>query len=318
MGGVMRWRGRRQSNNVEYSSGGMRKGGIGIGSIIIALILWKVFGIDPSTTLGVAEQINPSTTAQSTPNTPEEGQMNAFVKTILADTEDVWTPIFAKAGSTYVAPKLVLFKGRVQSACGMASSASGPFYCPADQKVYLDTQFFVDMKRQMGITGEKNQSELGRSDTAADFAQAYVIAHEVGHHVQTLLGISPKVREAQQRSANQAVANDLSVRQELQADCFAGLWARHNHERTQFLQQGDIEEALDAAEKIGDDYLQHKSHGHAVPDSFTHGTSRQRQTWFYKGFETGDVNACDTFGTRNLWAILMGFYGLGQRTDATA
>lgn len=294
----MRWRGRRQSDNVEYG-GGMRKGGIGIGSIIIALILWKVFGIDPNTTLGIAEQINPSTT-QSTPRTQADSDMDAFISTVLADTEDVWTPIFAKAGSQYIPPKLVLFKGQVQSACGMASSASGPFYCPADQKVYLDKQFFVDMKRQMGITGEKNQSELGRSDAVADFAQAYVIAHEVGHHVQTLLGISPKVREAQQHSGNQAAANDLSVRQELQADCFAGLWARHNHERTGFLQQGDIEEALDAAEKIGDDYLQHQAHGHAVPDSFTHGTSRQRQTWFYKGFQTGDVKACDTFGTPTL------------------
>lgn len=294
----MRWRGRRQSQNVEYSSGsGMHKGGIGIGSIIIALILWKIFGIDPNTTLRVAEQINPST-VQSTPNNPTDNEMDAFIKTVLADTEDVWTPIFAKVGTHYVPPKLMLFKGQVQSACGMASSASGPFYCPADQKVYLDKQFFVDMKHQMGITGEKNQSELSRSDTAADFAQAYVIAHEVGHHVQTLLGISPKVRQAQTQATSQAAANDLSVRQELQADCFAGLWARHNQERTGFLQQGDLEEALDATEKIGDDYLQHKAHGYAVPDSFTHGTSHQRQTWFYKGFQTGDVSACDTFGAK--------------------
>lgn len=298
----MKWRGRRQSTNVEdRRGGGAKAGGVGIGSIIIALILWKVFGVNPQTTLGVAEQIQ-SRPAASTPaqQSPEQAEAKAFVSTILADTEDVWTPIFAQAGQTYVPPKLQLFTGQVQSACGGATSASGPFYCPADQKVYLDTQFFTDMKRHMGITGEQNASELSNNHQVADFAQAYVIAHEVGHHVQTLLGISPQVRQAQAQAGSQAQANDLSVRQELQADCFAGLWARHNHERTGFLQKGDLEEALDAAEKIGDDYLQHKSHGHAVPDSFTHGTSRQRQTWFYKGFETGDVAACDTFGVRTL------------------
>lgn len=298
----MKWRGRRQSTNVEdRRGGGAKAGGVGIGSIIIALILWKVFGVNPQTTLGVAEQIQ-SRPAASTPaqQSPEQAEAKAFVSTILADTEDVWTPIFAQAGQTYVPPKLQLFTGQVQSACGGATSASGPFYCPADQKVYLDTQFFTDMKRHMGITGEQNASELSNNHQVADFAQAYVIAHEVGHHVQTLLGISPQVRQAQAQAGSQAQANDLSVRQELQADCFAGLWARHNHERTGFLQKGDLEEAMDAAEKIGDDYLQHKSHGHAVPDSFTHGTSRQRQTWFYKGFETGDVAACDTFGVRTL------------------
>lgn len=300
----MQWRGRRQSSNIEDHRGTSvgKKGGIGIGSIIIALILWKVFGVNPATTLGVAEQIQQTRPAATAPAELSESQKESkeFIATVLADTEDVWTPIFAQAGKTYTPPSLVLFTGQVQSACGGATSASGPFYCPADQKVYLDTQFFVDMRRQMGISGEKNQTELSRSDQAGDFAQAYVIAHEVGHHVQTLLGISPQVRKAQAQAGSQAAANELSVRQELQADCFAGMWARHNHERTQFLQEGDIEEALDAAEKIGDDYLQKKAHGHAVPDSFTHGSSEQRKRWFYKGFQTGDVNACDTFSARTI------------------
>lgn len=296
----MQWKGRRQSNNIEdRRGGGVRKvGGISIFSLILALIAWKVFGINPETTLGVTEQIiqNNQSPTQETINQAESRQ---FVATILADTEDVWTPIFAQLGSTYQPPKLVMFSNLVQSACGSATSASGPFYCPADQKVYLDTSFFRAMKTQMGITGEKNSTELSHQDQVADFAQAYVIAHEVGHHVQTLLGISNEVRRAQ-ANASMSVANNLSVRQELQADCFAGLWARHNHERTQFLDKGDIEEALDAAQKIGDDYLQHKSHGHAVPDSFTHGTSIQRQRWFYRGFETGDIKQCDTFATREL------------------
>lgn len=297
----MQWRGRRRSSNVEdrRGGGGGGGGGLSIGAVIIALILWKVFGIDPQTTLGVASQVQNTTQAPSTQETQSQAESRAFVETILADTEDVWGAIFAQAGGTYIPPKLTLFSGQVNSACGFASAASGPFYCPADQKIYLDTQFFVAMRKQMGITGELNHSELTQPSQVADFAQAYVIAHEVGHHVQTLLGISPKVREAQAR-ASQARANELSVRQELQADCFAGLWARHNHERTQFLQAGDIEEALDAAEKIGDDYLQRQAGGQVVPDSFTHGTSRQRQNWFYQGFDTGDINACDTFGVANI------------------
>lgn len=299
----MQWRGRRQSNNIEDRRGGGRAkaGGLSIGSIILALVLWKVFGVSPETTLGVTQQLQ-TNTQQSAPQneTATQAESREFIATVLADTEDVWTPIFAKLGGTYQPPKLVMFTGSVKSACGSATSASGPFYCPADQKVYLDTQFFVDMRRQMGIGGEQgSSSQLSRNDQAGDFAQAYVIAHEVGHHVQTLLGISQQVRKAQ-TGASQAQANQLSVRQELQADCFAGMWARQNHERTGFLQRGDIEEALDAAEKIGDDYLQHKARGHSVPDSFTHGTSEQRKRWFYKGFETGDIQACDTFGTNQL------------------
>lgn len=298
----MQWKGRRQSSNIEDRRGGGRKaGGISIVGLIIALIAWKVFGISPETTLGITQQISQSTQQAQAPTqqTAEQAESKAFVATILADTEDVWTPIFEQMGHRYQPPTLVMFSGSVQSACGSATSASGPFYCPADQKVYLDTDFFRDMKTQMGITGEKNNTQLSQQDQAADFAQAYVIAHEVGHHVQTLLGISSKVRQAQAQT-NQTTANQLSVRQELQADCFAGLWARHNHERTQFLSQGDIEEALDAAEKIGDDYLQHQAHGHVVPDSFTHGTSKQRQRWFYRGFESGDINQCDTFSVREL------------------
>lgn len=298
----MQWRGRRQSNNVEDRRGGgrMKAGGLSIGSIILALILWKVFGVSPETTLGVTQQLGQATQSAPASETASQAESREFIATVLADTEDVWTPIFAKLGGTYQPPKLVMFTGAVQSACGSATSANGPFYCPADQKVYLDTQFFADMKRQMGISGEQGSStELSRSDQAGDFAQAYVIAHEVGHHVQTLLGISQEVRKAQMQ-ASQAQANQLSVRQELQADCFAGMWARQNHQRTNFLQQGDIEEALDAAEKIGDDYLQRKARGHAVPDSFTHGTSEQRKRWFYRGFETGDIQACDTFGTNQI------------------
>lgn len=297
----MDWKGRRQSTNIEDRRGGAKKaGGIGIGSIIIALIVWKVFGISPETTLGVTQQITQNTQSAPTNETASQAESRQFVATVLADTEDVWTPIFRQLGGTYQPPTLVMFTGRVQSACGSATSASGPFYCPADQKVYLDTQFFADMRRQMGITGEQaGSTQLTQTGQAGDFAQAYVIAHEVGHHVQTLLGISNQVRQAQAKT-NQTNANQLSVRQELQADCFAGLWAHHNHKRTQFLQAGDIEEALDAAEKIGDDYLQHKAHGHAVPDSFTHGTSEQRKRWFYRGFESGDIQQCDTFGVRNI------------------
>ncbi len=298
----MQWRGRRQSSNIEdrRGGGGKKVGGVSIIGLIIAFVLWQVFGISPETTMGVTQQIQ--TQAQSSAPATETADMaesREFVATVLADTEDVWTPIFAQAGQRYQPPSLVLFSGAVQSACGSATSASGPFYCPADQKVYLDTQFFRDMRTQMNIGGEQNSTELTRTDLAGDFAQAYVIAHEVGHHVQTLLGISQQVRQAQAQ-ASTAAANNLSVRQELQADCFAGMWARHNHERTQFLQPGDIEEALDAAEKIGDDYLQRQARGYAVPDSFTHGTSAQRKRWFYRGFETGDVNQCDTFATREL------------------
>lgn len=294
----MRWRGRRQSNNIEdrRNQTGKKIGGVSILGLIAALVLWKVFGINPQVTLGIAEQIGQqsASTVPAHANDPQMLESKEFIATILADTEDVWSPIFQNMGRVYQAPALVLFSQSVHSACGSATSASGPFYCPADQKIYLDTQFFQDMRTQMGITGEKNQTQLTQKHLVGDFAQAYVIAHEVGHHVQTLLGISQKTRELQHK-ADPKTANILSVKLELQADCFAGLWANHNQQRTQFLQEGDIEEALDAAEKIGDDYLQHQAHGHVVPDSFTHGTSSQRQNWFYKGFKTGDMQQCDTF-----------------------
>lgn len=300
----MRWKGRRESNNIEdrRGGGGVKVGGVSILGLVIAFVAWKFFGIDPQQAYQVSQQVTQhSSTSQAAPEneTTEQQEARQFIGTILADTEDTWTPIFQQLGMQYQQPKLVLFSGAVQSACGSASAAMGPFYCPADQKVYIDTSFFKDMRTQMGITGEQNQTELSRQDQAGDFAQAYVIAHEVGHHVQTLLGISQKVNQARSQ-VSQAQANQLSVRQELQADCFAGLWANHNQQRTQFLEQGDIAEAMDAAEKIGDDYLQRKARGAVVPDSFTHGSSAQRQRWFERGYQSGDLNQCDTFAAKQL------------------
>lgn len=295
----MKWEDRQGSSNVRVSRG--KAVGGGIGGIIIGLILWLVFGMNPMTAMQTGQAITKSTGSQQQQQSiNQDDRDQRFVSVVLADTEVVWQQIFRENGMQYKNPQLIIFSGAVQSACGSASSATGPFYCPADQKVYLDTQFFADMKRQMGITGEQaGSTELSSNNQAGDFAQAYVIAHEVGHHVQTLLGISNQVRQMQAQTS-QKNANQLSVRQELQADCFAGLWAHHNHKRTQFLQRGDIEEALDAAEKIGDDYLQHKAHGHSVPDSFTHGTSEQRKRWFYRGFESGDIKQCDTFGVKQI------------------
>ncbi len=300
----MRWKGRRVSSNVEdrRGSSGAKVGGISIVGLVVAFVAWKFFGVDPQQAYQATQQI---TAAQSQTGTApeqlsaEQKEASDFVGTILADTEDTWTPIFQQLGQSYVAPKLVLFNGRVQSACGTAESAMGPFYCPSDQKVYIDTQFFKEMRQQMGISGDKNQTELSRQDQAGDFAQAYVVAHEVGHHIQNLLGISPQVQRAQAQ-ANRTQANQLSVRLELQADCFAGIWANRNQERTQFLEAGDVEEAMDAAQKIGDDYLQKRATGQVVPDSFTHGTSQQRMHWFETGLKSGDLNQCDTFNSRSI------------------
>lgn len=300
----MRWKGRRVSSNVEdrRGSSGAKVGGISIVGLVVAFVAWKFFGVDPQQAYQVTQQI---TAAQSQTGTApeqlsaEQKEASDFVGTILADTEDAWTPIFQQLGQSYVAPKLVLFNGRVQSACGTAESAMGPFYCPSDQKVYIDTQFFKEMRQQMGISGDKNQTELSRQDQAGDFAQAYVVAHEVGHHIQNLLGISSQVQRAQAQ-ANRTQANQLSVRLELQADCFAGIWANRNQERTQFLEAGDVEEAMDAAQKIGDDYLQKRATGQVVPDSFTHGTSQQRMHWFETGLKSGDLNQCDTFNSRSI------------------
>ncbi|WP_180028112.1 neutral zinc metallopeptidase [Acinetobacter sp. YH16032] len=295
----MRWKGRRVSSNLEdrRGGGGAKAGGISILGLVVAFVAWKFFGVDPQQAYQATKQVTSNNQQQAIGienPTPEQQETSAFVGTVLADTEDTWTTVFQKQGMQYQAPKLVMFSGVVNSGCGTAQSAMGPFYCPADQKIYIDTDFFKDMRQQMGISGERNQSELSTQNAAGDFAQAYVIAHEVGHHIQNLLGISTQVQQARQR-ATEAQGNQLSVRLELQADCLAGVWAKDTHQRTQFLEQGDVEEAMDAAHKIGDDYLQKKARGHVVPDSFTHGTSQQRMYWFDRGMKTGDVNQCDTF-----------------------
>ncbi len=298
----MKWRDRRQSSNVEdQRRTGGRALGVkgGIGTMVLALVLWGVFGIDPRTTMGITQQLNSSSdTGTPVVDTEESARTKQFVQVVLADTEDTWQPIFSQQNLLYAAPTLVLFQNSVQSACGQAQSAMGPFYCPADQKVYLDMQFFADMRQQLGISGEQSGSGDSSQDQAGDFAQAYVIAHEVGHHVQTLLGVSERVNQARQASRSEADSNQLSVRQELQADCFAGLWAHHNQQRTQFLQEGDLQEALNAASQIGDDRLQQRSQGQIVPESFTHGSSAQRMRWFKVGLDTGQLDQCDTFKAR--------------------
>ena len=296
----MHWKNRRVSQNVEdrRGRGGVKAGGISIVGLVVAFVAWKFFGVDPQqayrTTQAVTNQVSSQQNDAPQHLTLEQQEARDFVGTILADTEDTWTPIFQQLGATYHPPKLVLFTDRVQSGCGAAQSAMGPFYCPADQKVYLDTTFFQEMRQQMGISGEQNQTELSRQDQAGDFAQAYVIAHEVGHHVQNLLGISKQVQQAQAQ-ASRVQSNQLSVRLELQADCFAGVWAHQNQQRTQFLEQDDIAEAMDAAQKIGDDYLQRQATGQVIPDSFTHGSSEQRMYWFQRGLKFGDMKQCDTF-----------------------
>lgn len=299
----MRWKGRRVSSNVEDRRGGgtgAKAGGVSILGLVVAFVAWKFFGVDPQQAYQATKQVTSQTQVTQSAGlenpTPEQQEAIDFVGTVLADTEDTWSQVFQQQlGKNYQAPKLVMFNGVVNSGCGTAQSAMGPFYCPADQKVYIDTAFFKDMRTQMGITGEQNQTELSRQDQAGDFAQAYVIAHEVGHHIQTILGISNQVHQARSQM-NEKQGNELSVRQELQADCLAGVWAYHNHQRTQFLEQGDIAEAMDAAHKIGDDYLQKQARGYVVPDSFTHGTSAQRMKWFDLGFKSGQMGQCDTFG----------------------
>lgn len=299
----MRWKGRRVSSNVEDRRGGgtgAKAGGVSILGLVVAFVAWKFFGVDPQQAYQATKQVTSQTQVTQSAGlenpTPEQQEAIDFVGTVLADTEDTWSQVFQQQlGKNYQAPKLVMFNGVVNSGCGTAQSAMGPFYCPADQKVYIDTAFFKDMRTQMGITGEQNQTELSRQDQAGDFAQAYVIAHEVGHHIQTILGISDQVHQARSQM-NEKQGNELSVRQELQADCLAGVWAYHNHQRTQFLEQGDIAEAMDAAHKIGDDYLQKQARGYVVPDSFTHGTSAQRMKWFDLGFKSGQMGQCDTFG----------------------
>ncbi|MGD9741905.1 MAG: neutral zinc metallopeptidase [Dongiaceae bacterium] len=303
----MRWRGGRRSGNIEdrrgmgglgggggfggglpggfrFPGGGGGRGGIGgIGLIVVVLILIFVFKIDPTALLGGGPATQTSSTSSG--QAPGDDELRDFVAVVLADTEDTWTAVFQEMNRSYQYPTLVLFTGAVQSACGYAQSAVGPFYCPGDQKVYLDLSFFQELSQRFGAPG--------------DFAQAYVIAHEIGHHVQTLLGISEKVNSLQAQSS-EAGSNELSVRMELQADCFSGVWANHANAERQILEEGDIEEALGAANAIGDDRLQQQGQGYVVPDSFTHGTSAQRVSWFKRGFASGAVADCDTFNASNL------------------
>lgn len=283
----MRWAGRRESDNVEDRRSmrpQMAVGG-GIGVVIFAIIA-IMMGADPAMVLKMIGGGQQQVQQQQQPGPAANDEMSKFVKTVLADTEDVWRDLFKKEGLEYRLPTLVLFSGRVQSACGLQSDAVGPFYCPGDQKVYIDLTFYDEMKDRFKAPG--------------DFAQAYVIAHEVGHHVQNLLGISNKVHELQSRATSKAEANDLSVRLELQADFFAGVWAHHAQKRWKILEPGDVEEALRAATAIGDDALQKQAQGYVVPESFTHGSSAQRVRWFRKGLETGDMQQGDTFSAKSL------------------
>ncbi|MGB6116630.1 MAG: neutral zinc metallopeptidase [Mesorhizobium sp.] len=306
----MRWRGRRQSDNVEDlrgQGGGMGQGpggggfripigrsvrtggGGGLSGIILLVVLFfalRACGIDPMAILnGEGPAQAPTQTQPSAPTqtgqagTKTSDEAGAFARTVMAETEDVWSGIFKSQGATYSLPTLVLFDGQVRSACGFASAASGPFYCPGDRKVYIDLSFYRQLEEQFGASG--------------DFAQAYVLAHEVGHHVQNLIGVLPQFNEMRQRMG-QAEANQMSMRVELQADCFAGIWAHFTAQKG-LLEDGDIEEALNAANQIGDDTLQRKTQGYVVPESFNHGTSKQRQTWFARGLQSGKLDACDTF-----------------------
>lgn len=292
----MRWRGRRMSSNVEDQTGRRSssgfglpiggKGGMSVGTLVIVGVLMLVFGIDPRQLLDGAGGVAPQPAATAT--VPGDGQgcerseIHRFSCTVLADTEDTWNKVFAASGQRYPEPTLVFYAGLGQSGCGTAQSATGPFYCPADRKIYIDTSFFEQLQQQLGAGG--------------DFARAYVIAHEVGHHVQTVTGLAEQIRREQAR-VGKTKGNALQVRMELQADCYAGMWARTVQH---LLEAGDIEEALTAANAIGDDRLQRQSQGYAVPDSFTHGTSAQRMAWFRRGYESGNPADCDSLAARDL------------------
>ncbi|MCA6079003.1 neutral zinc metallopeptidase [Fulvivirga sedimenti] len=285
----MRWQGRRQSGNVDdrRGMGSMgKRGSIGCGGLIVILLISWLLGGNPLQLLETVEMAAPQTNTQNYQPSAEEEQLAAFVKVVLADTEDVWNKIFMETyGEDYPDPTLVLFTGSVQSACGFASAATGPFYCPPDQRVYIDLSFYDDLKNKFGAPG--------------DFAMAYVVAHEVGHHVQNLLGYTDKVHQMRGQVSEREY-NQLSVRLELQADFLAGFWAHHAQEMNDILEKGDIAEALNAANAIGDDRLQRQSQGRVVPDAFTHGTSEQRMRWFRRGFETGDLSQGDTFSATSL------------------
>jgi hypothetical protein len=279
----MRWRGGRRSSNVEDRRG-RRTGGVpvkgGLGLVIVVLAA-AYFGVDPAIILNQALQTGGGPAGDYRPSAAEQ-ELADFTAVVLADTEDTWHALFNAAGERYEEPKLVLFSGAVRSGCGNAQSAMGPFYCPADNKVYIDLSFYRDLRDRHGAPG--------------DFAQAYVVAHEIGHHVQTLMGISQQVHAARSRVGQQ----EGSVKQELQADCFAGLWAHHANRTRQILERGDVEEAMTAATAIGDDRLQQQGRGYVTPESFTHGTSAQRVRWFRRGLEDGTVAACDTFAAARL------------------
>lgn len=302
----MRWRGRRQSSNVQdrRGQGGIRPGGFGRGGlggspiripvggggrggfsgiliIIVVFVVLSFLGINPLSMLGGGDPSQPGFTTSEGQTPPADDEHAAFISVVLAETEDVWNGIFQAEGADYQEPTLVLFERGVQSACGFASSASGPFYCPGDRQVYIDLNFFDELADRFGASG--------------DFAQAYVVAHEVGHHVQNLIGVLPRFNAARQ-SMSQEEQNAMSVRVELQADCFAGIWAHFTDQRG-LIEQGDIEEALNAANQIGDDTIQQRTQGYVVPESFSHGTSEQRMTWFSRGFDSGRLDQCDTFNS---------------------
>jgi hypothetical protein len=301
----MLWKGRRQSGNIEdrrgmsggmrfpgggFGGGGrMRGGGLGIGGIVILFVIAWALGINPLTLLsgdlGSGGYVEPQQNAGGNFSSPQEEELKEFVAVVLADTEDTWNQLLPEVGAQYREPRLVLFSGGAQSACGFAQSAVGPFYCPGDEKVYLDLDFFDELSRRFGAPG--------------DFAQAYVIAHEVGHHVQNVLGIEGQVSKVR-AGMSETEANALSVRVELQADCFAGVWANRAHQERGLLEPGDIEEALGAASAVGDDTLQKQSSGRVVPDSFTHGSAAQRTRWFETGYRSGNIEDCDTFSVKTL------------------
>ncbi len=279
----MRLDDQQESTNVEdrrgsgYSVGGR---GIGIGTIVLALVA-MYFGVDPRMVLNIGQDMSQQNAPQESRPIPQNDEMAKFVAKVLGSTEETWGKIFQDSGHEYPAPKLVLFTGSTPTACGAGQAAMGPFYCPGDQRVYIDLDFYSEMKNRFHAPG--------------DFAQAYVIAHEVGHHIQNLMGTSDKVQQARQTSRSEAESNQYSVRLELQADCYAGVWANHADGANRILEPGDVEEAMTAASAIGDDTLQKQAQGYAVPDSFTHGTSKQRVRWFNQGLTTGDIRKCDTF-----------------------
>ncbi len=308
----MRWDDFRRSDNVDDERGGggfgmpgggmgipVGGGGLGIGTVIVLGLIGWALGIDPSLLISGAEVLSGGgqpryeqvERPRASRNAPPADQMGQFVSAVLGDTEDTWSTIFEQSGQTYRKPRLALYSGSLPTPCAFAQSAMGPFYCPRDQRVYLDTSFFRDMQTKFrACTSQK----------ACEFAQAYVIAHEVGHHVQNLLGILPKAQAAQQRAGSRAAANHIQVQVELQADCFGGIWANRSNRRRAFMDPGDVDQALQTASAIGDDRLQRQSQGYVVPDAFTHGSSEQRKRWFMTGFEKGNVAACNTFNVAQL------------------